>query len=745
MSTRLDTVIEKIKAEVKTLTNDEFDVRFPLTKRIHGNWQIGNIQAAFSTLYADPQVDIVIALGFGAATIAVGLDHYPKPTLAAMILNELLSDAPRSGIASGIDNLAYISIQAELANEIKTFRRVTNFNKVAILADALMVEAMPNLRAEVMRLSGQLDVQLLPVLHNGQDNLLNQLPEDIDAVMIGALPRLNEAEHTALLQELTKRGLPSYSLTGSDLVELGALVTGLPAQNWQRRIRRLALQVQGILLGDNPRDMKVAIDTKRRLVINMKTARELGLSLSFDVLLEAQTLFEDEQNNDTQLWTLNQVAQTVIAYNLDVLASKMGQAAGAKMVGQAWALLFPQLSLSVDQDLNNEDNAKVMANGIARHSGSVSLNINQVIFDESLLANLDIESAQQAAREANTRQTLLDAVQDASVAFLNVLNAQTQRDVSLEALKLSRRNLELAQDKANSGAASNADVFRWQSEVADAKTDLLDANAALNQAKVELNQVLGRPLDEAFHIQPARLGNPALIISDPQMVNLIENDAQFKRFEKTLVKHGLAASPEIAVFRAQLVAQARQLKSSRRVRRLPKLNFNGSLTKTYDDSRSGMASARGNDDWRVGLNLSWSLFKGGGISKRIAEDQFTLRQLQLELADLQRSIEQNIRAQLHNARASKLSIDLRHASAIATAKNLDLVQDSYSQGEADVINLIDAQNSLINANLRASQSVYQFLIDLMNLQRATGSFDFFLDDDQRQARIRSIKSDVKGE
>ncbi len=54
VSTRLDTVIEKIKVEVKTLTDDEFDVRFPLAKRVHGNWQISNIQAAFGTLSADP-------------------------------------------------------------------------------------------------------------------------------------------------------------------------------------------------------------------------------------------------------------------------------------------------------------------------------------------------------------------------------------------------------------------------------------------------------------------------------------------------------------------------------------------------------------------------------------------------------------------------------------------------------------------------------------------------------------------
>ncbi len=748
-SARLDAAIALVKAEVLTLTEGEFDVKFPAVKTIYGNWQSGDIRAAFDTLYADAQVDIVIALGFSTATIAVGLGDYPKPTLAAMILDEQLSGAPRSGETSGVDNLAFVSIEVGLEDEIITFKRVADFKNIAIFTDALMAEVMPNFSAKGAQLSKQTGLQLQPVLHNNQKDLLSQLPEDVDAVMIGALPRLSEAELTALLRGLTERGLPSYSLVGSELVELGALVTALPAQNWQRRIRHLALQVQGAMLGDNPRDMKVTIDTKRRLIINMKTARELGVSPAFDVLLDAQTLFEDEyddkQTDHAQLWTLNQVAQTVIAENLGVLASKRALEAGVKSVEQTQALLYPTLSLSIDQDLNNDDNISVEANALAEHSGSINLTLSQIIYDEGLQANLDISRSQQASLEASTRQTLLDAVQNASVAFLNVLNAKTQRNVNRETLELSRSNLELAQDKVKSGATSNADVFRWQSVVADAKINLLNADATLNQSKENLNQLLGRPLDEAFRLQPASLTDPALIISHPEMVNLIENDAQFQRLKKVLLKQGLAASPEMASLRAQLAAQTRLLKSRQRTRSLPTVSVYGSVKNTYDDSRSGAASAEGNNDWRIGVNLNWSLFEGGAIGQRIDESQLTVEQLRLELANLRRSIEQNIRSQLHNARASKLAINLTHTSAVATGKNLDLVQDSYSQGEKGAIDLIDAQNSSTNANLNAAQSVYQFLINLMNLQRASGSFDFFLDNAQRQEQIRSIKSVVLGE
>jgi len=90
----------------------------------------------------------------------------------------------------------------------------------------------------------QMGIKIFPVLHGGKgDDLVSRLPSDIDAVLIGALPRMDEAQMAKLLSNLIELGLPSYSLIGSHLVEQGALVTAVPFESWQRRTHRLALDL----------------------------------------------------------------------------------------------------------------------------------------------------------------------------------------------------------------------------------------------------------------------------------------------------------------------------------------------------------------------------------------------------------------------------------------------------------------------------------------------------------------------
>ncbi len=745
-SAQLGRLVKGIDDEIQSLVGDEFDVRLLPAKQVDGGWQLNRIEQAFGKLYADPEVDIVLALGFGAATVAVNRASFPKPTLAVMILDERLSSAPRKGVGSGVANLTYISVKSELEEAIKTLQRLTDISSVAILTDALVAEAMPRLLSASAAIGKRFNLQITPVSHNGQFNILDQLPAGVDAVVIGALPRVSKADQQKLLQQLKQRNLPSFSIMGMELVEAGALVTDLPEQNWQRRIRRLALQVQGVLLGENPADMKVVVESRRQLVINMQTADEIGVSPPFDVLLEAKTLFEDSSSaTATRQWTLNQVAHTAMAENLSVRAARLELAAGSSEVEQVQALLYPQLWMDINQTLNNDDSTSVVAGAIAERSGSASLNMSQILYNEGIQANFDIQQSQQEARSADLQQKLLDTVQGAVLAFLNVLNAKTQYEVSRDTLNVNRSNLEQARDRVRVGSSSNADIYRWQSEVANARTDLLDANADLDIAREALNQLLNRPLAEPFQLIPASLDDPALIISDPQLVNLIENDAQFQLLGKILLKTGLATSPEMAALSARIAAQTRLLKSKRSTRWSPEVTLTGNLSTTYDDSRSDPQSEQGQDDWRIGVNLSLPLYQGGAISESVGQEELTLGQLQLELENTQRSIEQNIRSQLHSAKASKLAINLRRDSAAVAKKNLNLISDSYRQGAATIIDLIDAQNASTSADLRAAQSVYLFLIDLMNLQRSVGSFDFFLDEHQRQTRINSITSNLTNE
>lgn len=96
--------------------------------------------------------------------------------------------------------------------------------------------------------------------------------------------------HASRLGELvTKSRLPSVHGTRSN-VEAGGLI--LYGANILRQVRRSAVYVDKILKGANPADLPVEQPTMFDLVINLKTARTLGLTIPRSLLLRADLVIE---------------------------------------------------------------------------------------------------------------------------------------------------------------------------------------------------------------------------------------------------------------------------------------------------------------------------------------------------------------------------------------------------------------------------------------------------------------------
>ena len=115
-----------------------------------------------------------------------------------------------------------------------------------------------------------------------------------------------------------------------------------------------------------------------------------------------------------------------------------------------------------------------------------------------------------------------------------------------------------------------------------------------------------------------------------------------------------------------------------------------------------------------------------------------LAKLRIDRQSLLQRIEQRIRIELHAAGSSFAGIRLANDAARAARSNLGLVTDAYSQGTADILTLLDAQNQTLVAELQAANAVYNFLVDLMNVQRGVGRFDFFLNPAEQQAFLERL-------
>ena len=96
-------------------------------------------------------------------------------------------------------------------------------------------------------------------------------------------------EHKRIVGLAAKSRLPAM-YAAREFVEDGGLMSYGASQ--PELFRRAAEYVDKILKGANPADLPVEQPTKLELVINLKTAKELGLNLTATLLAQANEVIE---------------------------------------------------------------------------------------------------------------------------------------------------------------------------------------------------------------------------------------------------------------------------------------------------------------------------------------------------------------------------------------------------------------------------------------------------------------------
>ena len=342
----------------------------------------------------------------------------------------------------------------------------------------------------------------------------------------------------------------------------------------------------------------------------------------------------------------------------------------------------------------------------------------------------------------------LDVTLEASTAYLRVLQAKTVEKIQKDNLKLTRYNLELAQVRDMIGAASPAELYRWEAEIASARNSAIYANSQRNLAEIDLNRILHRPLEESFYPTEFDLSDPKLMLTDTELFNLIDNPRNFSRLRDFFVKFGLEYSPEIKQIDAAIAAQERLTLSNKREFYSPTLAMFGEVSELVSESGKGkgdggMPLFADDNNWTFGLNLTIPVYKGGSRRAQHAKAKMELSALKKQKEAVADLLEQRIRSSLHIAQASYTAIKLTHDQAEAAHKLLDIVTDAYASGAVSILDLLDAQNAAIHSNLGSANAVYNFYIDFLNTQRSIGNFGIFTSETDKKEFCTKLEQYIK--
>ena len=148
--------------------------------------------------------------------------------------------------------------------------------------------------AETRAAAQPLKVQLYSLEARGPADLPGAFAEaarqHIQAVLLFDVSALGTAAAAARVAEMAlKNRLPMMSFSLSFAQQGGLMSYGV---NTPELFRRAATYVDRILKGANPADLPVEPPTKFMLVINLKTAKALGLTIPQSVLIQADRVIE---------------------------------------------------------------------------------------------------------------------------------------------------------------------------------------------------------------------------------------------------------------------------------------------------------------------------------------------------------------------------------------------------------------------------------------------------------------------
>lgn len=412
--------------------------------------------------------------------------------------------------------------------------------------------------------------------------------------------------------------------------------------------------------------------------------------------------------------SLDDAVAIALASQPQIQARLHDYAAARYRVTQALAPLLPQLSGGVSASWSRM--TTVATEGVTSRIGGVTavaqpvtatttitagaadsflaqISLSQLLFDfgKNLAATEAAQKLAEVSREDIELQRQL-IVLSVSEAYNNLVLSRRLIGIKQEAVTRAEQNLLATRRSAEAGVRARADAARTELDLANTQIDLVRATHSEPLARAALNTAMGISVATPTQVEDNLAYEPVPPVRD------------------RLFAQALAQRPELRQARLRVgVTEAQERRAARDF--LPDISGTGS----YGGSQPDL-----NENWAIGLSLSWSIFDGGGKIARLREarENHEAARARVQSAELGvlNDVEQSVVA-LEEAQAR---IRATRVAVKAAEENFRFAWGTFQAGLGTILDLTDAQGSLTLAREVEALALSDFRLALYRLDRAVG-------------------------
>lgn len=425
----------------------------------------------------------------------------------------------------------------------------------------------------------------------------------------------------------------------------------------------------------------------------------------------------------SQADSLRDIYELALENDAQIKAEEATYLANRETENLARSALLPQISTSYsyrNADVDNKGQSVISEGGMFT-TGTTSTNrdtdtdgyavsLNQALFD--LSAWFSFQSGKEVTKEAeatfaSNQQNLIVRVVE---AYLLVLRAQDNLAASQATERAFERQLEQTQQRFEVGLIAITDVYEAQ-----AARDLSQVNRIVDENNVSvalerLSVLTGQPqsnlnvlVDDFKILPPDPIDRAAWV--DFSLANNFELQAARYRAEAARQNAKAFKMEHAPTVTGSYEYSDYDIDGTFRSR--PESLFSTQPDSTVEETA-----------WQISVNVP--LFSGGAISANRRQSAQQYNASREQLINLQRNTVTNTRS-LHMTVLSDVSrIAARKQSIVSSRSSLDATQAGYEVGTRNVVDVLNAQNTLFQAERDYANSRYDYVLNLMRLKEQAG-------------------------
>lgn len=395
--------------------------------------------------------------------------------------------------------------------------------------------------------------------------------------------------------------------------------------------------------------------------------------------------------------------------NFQVRMAKNNQELGDYLYSTGYGVLLPTVDLNGGYNGAARNTYLEQFNGnVVEQAGAQSTNLNAditarwVVFEGfrrfNSLNRFRIEHGQSNLLFKAEMENMISLV---SRAYYSYLMEQERLRFLEQSLQLSQQRLDIAQSNYEVGKTSRSEYLAAQVDYNADKSAIYTQQELVNTSRIEINRLLNRDLR-----------TPILVKNDIQINSNLS--------DTLLIEDALANNTQLRL--AQGNAQASYFSlNEQRSTLYPTVSLFGTYAYNRNTAEVGFASLNRATGPQYGLTLSWTLFNGLTQARQTAQMKTQVANLKLQEEENEQQLMATILNVYFNYKNNISLLSLEGENVKFAQENYDLALERYKIGNSSALEIREAQQNALQAEIRYLTAAFQVKLAEIEMQRLSGN------------------------